>query len=383
MYQVLASFYHLEGHTKGRASPPRPHIFHAPHPHTRTRTLHGGKFCARRHRYKGRASGAVAGVGTQMGKPAYLPPLQAAVAGGGGGGGGDGAELPPGMGSSSDYGSGGNGPTVGMLNGSGGSGGGSTARGSGQDDDSSEHEHDVEAQLVLEGGAGGGGDNDDDDDAAKGGPGTGQMSKWSKYYTVGLLTLTSMVGLYKLNPGVWYQPFKKKCDFLWFQAFAFKLNLYRYSMFLYADQNLISPNLSAVAEDFGFDEREKDLKLGGWLQLAFFVVGSPASLIIGWLSDKVPRTRLFFITVLIGEGPCLATYWVKTYWQLFIVRALTGVAVGGCLPLLFSLCGDIFPAEERNYVASFLTIATGAGIAVGQIMARLHKLENSVAPCSF
>jgi MFS family permease len=53
-----------------------------------------------------------------------------------------------------------------------------------------------------------------------------------------------------------------------------------------------------------------DLKLGGYLQLAFFVVGSPASLIIGWLADKVPRTRLFFITVLIGEGPCLATYWV-------------------------------------------------------------------------
>ena len=157
------------------------------------------------------------------------------------------------------------------------------------------------------------------------------MSKWGKYYTVGLLTLTSM--------------------------------------FLYADQNLISPNLSAVAEDFGFDEREKDLKLGGWLQLAFFVVGSPASLIIGWLSDKMPRTRLFFITVLIGEGPCLATYWVETYWQLFAVRALTGVAVGGCLPLLFSITGDIFPAEERNYVASFLTIATGAGIAVGQIMA--------------
>ena len=29
----------------------------------------------------------------------------------------------------------------------------------------------------------------------------------------------------------------------------------------------------------------------------------------------------------------------------------------------------MFPASERAYVASFLTIATGAGIAVGQIMA--------------
>ena len=157
------------------------------------------------------------------------------------------------------------------------------------------------------------------------------MSRRRQYYTVGLLTLTAM--------------------------------------FLYADQNLLSPNLSAVAEEFGLDDREKDLMLGGWLQLAFFVVGSPASLIIGWAADRVPRLRLFVITVIIGEGPCLATYWVETYWQLFAVRALTGVAVGGCLPILFSLCGDMFPASERNYVASFLTIATGAGIAVGQIMA--------------
>ena len=214
-------------------------------------------------------------------------------------------------------------------------------------------EHDVEAQLmspakrrlssdvdargVVEARDAPGSARDDDADATADAredaddDGYRPMSRRHKYYTVGLLTLTSM--------------------------------------FLYADQNLLSPNLSAVAEEFGLDDREKDLMLGGWLQLAFFIVGSPASLIIGWAADKVPRLRLFVITVMIGEGPCLATYWVETYWQLFAVRALTGVAVGGCLPLLFSLCGDMFPPSERNYVASFLTIATGAGIAVGQIMA--------------
>ena len=141
------------------------------------------------------------------------------------------------------------------------------------------------------------------------------------------------------------------------------------SAFLYADQNLLSPNLSAVAEEFGLDDREKDLYLGGYLQLAFFIVGAPASLLIGWLADKTPRVRLLAVVVAIGEGPCLGTYWVETYWQLFAARALTGVAVGGCLPLLFSICGDLFPANERAYVATFLTVATGAGIALGQIMA--------------
>ena len=214
-------------------------------------------------------------------------------------------------------------------------------------------EHDVEAQLVspakrrlssdvdargvVDARAAPGSARDPDADATADAhanaddDGYRPMSRRRQYYTVGLLTLTAM--------------------------------------FLYADQNLLSPNLSAVAEEFGLDDREKDLMLGGWLQLAFFVVGSPASLIIGWATDRVPRLRLFVITVIIGESPCLATYWVETYWQLFAVRALTGVAVGGCLPILFSLCGDMFPASERNYVASFLTIATGAGIAVGQIMA--------------
>ena len=115
-------------------------------------------------------------------------------------------------------------------------------------------------------------------------------SERAKYYAVGLLTLTAM--------------------------------------FLYADQNLLSPNMSAVAEDFDMTDKEKDLYLGGYLQLAFFVVGSPASFLIGWLADKPtirgranPRTRLFVLTIMIGEGPCLATYWVRRV-RSRLVRAL-------------------------------------------------------------
>jgi len=154
-------------------------------------------------------------------------------------------------------------------------------------------------------------------------------------------------------------------DRRWYAVFLLTLT----SAFLYADQNLLSPNLSAVAEEFGLSDTEKDLYLGGYLQLAFFLVGAPASLVIGYLADKTNRVRLLAVVVVIGEGPCLATFWVKTFWQLFAVRSLTGIAVGGCLPLLFSICGDLFPQNERAYVATFLTVATGAGIAGGQIMA--------------
>ena len=125
------------------------------------------------------------------------------------------------------------------------------------------------------------------------------------------------------------------------------------AMFLYADQNLLSPNLSAVAEEFGLSEREKDVMLGGRLQLAFFLVGSPASLLIGYLADDVPRLRLFALVVLVGEGPCLGTYWVETYWQLFAVRALTGVAVGGCLPCSSPSAATCSLRPSARPVASF------------------------------
>jgi MFS family permease len=35
------------------------------------------------------------------------------------------------------------------------------------------------------------------------------------------------------------------------------------------------------------------------------------------------------------------------YWQLFVLRTLTGISIGGALPLCFSLLGDMYPANKR------------------------------------
>eukprot|EP00961_Rhodomonas_salina_P110163 1482725-Rhodomonas_salina.1 len=74
---------------------------------------------------------------------------------------------------------------------------------------------------------------------------------------------------------------------------------------LFADQNIIAPNLTAIAHEFGFNDKERDQKLGGDLALAFFIIGAPASLIIGWLTDKVQRNYLFCAVILLGEAPWL------------------------------------------------------------------------------
>jgi hypothetical protein len=138
------------------------------------------------------------------------------------------------------------------------------------------------------------------------------------------------------------------------------------TILLFADQNLLSPNLTAIATEFGFTNEERDRKLGGDIALAFFLLGAPASVLVGLLADQSDRSLLFAWTVGIGEGACFATFWTRTYLQLYICRAITGFSLGGAIPLIYSVLGDLFAAEDRHAVSAVIGIGTGVGIAFGQ-----------------
>lgn len=138
------------------------------------------------------------------------------------------------------------------------------------------------------------------------------------------------------------------------------------SALLFADQNLMAPNLTDIAKSFGFDDSERDKYLGGYIGAAFYMFGAPAALVFGYLSNYVSRRLLFVIAVLLGEGPCILTIFVTRYWQLFVLRLLTGISIGGCLPLIFSLLSDMYEHEQRSLVSAVVQVAVGMGIAAGQ-----------------
>ncbi|KAL7468002.1 hypothetical protein ACHAXS_008226 [Conticribra weissflogii] len=139
---------------------------------------------------------------------------------------------------------------------------------------------------------------------------------------------------------------------------------------LFADQNLLSPNLTAIAAEFNFSDNERDKKLGGDIAIAFFMVGVPASFLVGCLADVMNhRSLLFLWVILIGEGACMATYWVQTYQQLYWCRALTGCSVGGAMPLIYSVLGDYYEPKERGWVSGAISMGCGVGISVGQGLA--------------
>ena len=150
----------------------------------------------------------------------------------------------------------------------------------------------------------------------------------------------------------------------------YSVALYSFTtIFVFADQNLMSPNLSHIAEDFGFTEEERDRKLGGDIALAFFIVGVPIAFLIGFLVDKFPRVPIFAFIALVSGASSLATYYSKTYHELFICRAVTGVAVGGALPVVYSLLSDMVPVQYRSAVNSLVGAGMGFGIALGQFLA--------------
>ena len=154
----------------------------------------------------------------------------------------------------------------------------------------------------------------------------------------------------------------KKTDF-----FSLSM-LFVLSFFLFADQNLMSPNLTQIADAFGFGSIERDIKLGGEISLVFWLVGGVVTLLFGYLTDTASRKSLLVIAVLVGEIPCLLTGFVETYSQFFWLRALTGIGIGAVMPITYSLLGDYFPAGERSKVVGYLGLVVGLGMASGQML---------------
>ena len=119
------------------------------------------------------------------------------------------------------------------------------------------------------------------------------------------------------------------------------------SFFMFADQNLMGPNLTLIAEDFGMTD-VKDQYLGGLIPLVFWLLGGTVALFIGYCTDLMSRKNLFGLIVFIGEIPCLLSGFADTYTEFFIMRVLTGIGIGGIIPLTYSLLGDLYSANERN-----------------------------------
>lgn len=138
---------------------------------------------------------------------------------------------------------------------------------------------------------------------------------------------------------------------------------------MYSVHNLIAPNMTAMAKVFHFNAYERDTYLGGELTLFFYFPGVFGALLAGVLSGLFERRLLLAALALLTSLSCFITAWITSFRALAYARATSGFAIGGSLPVVYSLVGDWFPASKRASATAFVTAASGAGVFIGQCVA--------------
>jgi MFS family permease len=141
------------------------------------------------------------------------------------------------------------------------------------------------------------------------------------------------------------------------------------SFFLFADQNLIAPNLKNIAHSIGlYSQGDIDTYLGGVIPVCFFILGGAVSISMGYLTQRFSRKNLLIACVLLGEIPCFLTAFSTSYKEFLIYRTLCGFGLGGVFPILFSLVGDYFSNKSRVTATAFVSLAMGLGVGIGQMV---------------
>ena len=155
-------------------------------------------------------------------------------------------------------------------------------------------------------------------------------------------------------------------------SLAWEVTIYiALTMFLDAHYNILAPNLTAIADEFGMDAKERDVMLGGAITVSFLLLGDIVAIFFGYLAEPMPRVPLFCALQLIAQLAGLGVLLVKDFWSLFWLRTITGI-VCACTDLVnISLIGDLFGTQSRFTAMGIQQMVVSIGGALGQLLSGL------------
>ena len=135
--------------------------------------------------------------------------------------------------------------------------------------------------------------------------------------------------------------------------------------------NVLAPNLTAIANEFGMHDRERDLMLGGAITVSFLLLGDIVALFFGCLAGSVPRVPLFCAIQLVAQLSGLAVVLATDFWGLLWLRTITGVAHACTDVVSMSIIGDLFGTEDRFTAMGVQQLVVAIGQGFGQLLAGL------------
>ena len=105
-----------------------------------------------------------------------------------------------------------------------------------------------------------------------------------------------------------------------------------------------------------------DIGLAGGVYIAGAVLGA---LLFGWLTDRLGRRKLFFITLLLYVGATAATAFSWSLESFLLFRFLTGMGIGGEYTAINSTIQEFTPARYRGWADLTINGTFWLGAALG------------------
>ena len=106
----------------------------------------------------------------------------------------------------------------------------------------------------------------------------------------------------------------------------------------------------------------------GLLVAVSSLVGAAATLPLGVLADRVTRTRLLIVAIVIWAAAEAVSAFSGSYLMLLLTRVALGAVTAAAGPAVGSLTGDFFPGGERariyGYILTGELLGSGAGLLV-------------------
>ncbi|MFC3126265.1 MFS transporter [Pseudoroseomonas globiformis] len=98
---------------------------------------------------------------------------------------------------------------------------------------------------------------------------------------------------------------------------------------------------------------------------AYLVGAVIGALFFGWLTDRLGRRKIFFVTVILYMLSSIATGFSWDFWSFAFFRALTGAGIGGEYAAVNSAIQEMIPARRRGTVDLAVNGTFWAGAALG------------------
>lgn len=94
------------------------------------------------------------------------------------------------------------------------------------------------------------------------------------------------------------------------------------------------------------------------------------AMVAGRLADRVGHRRVLAGAVLVFGGFTLVTGWAPDYWSLVALRFLTGLGIGGAMPLLGAIASDLVGSSRKTIVGVLIYCGMPLGAAIAALVAR-------------